>query len=243
LKKVTNFGSRGHSKLAKKRAGKKTRRLGFAVAVIAVLTVVVREIAVDYLKNLRDSINSAESQFEAQSDQNALQMQISILRQQADNAAAKAAAQDPDAEREFHGMIPLAISEVNEARMNLNAEYESVSNLLSKLPPGFKPLRDQLPTAKSTIDKTDTAAQSLLTMKTTTEAQHYANTRLALVIYVSAELPLVILGGVTVDEAKKIEDAAETLIRFCNRLVCGLVAAGAILGAYAAWLTMKEGDE
>lgn len=239
MKKITNFGSRGSRKLVKKRNNKKLARLAVIIAVIGALTVGIREIAVDYLKNLRDSIHSAESQFEDHIDQATLQVQLFILRQQADNATAKAAAKDPDSEKQFLEMIPSAISEVNERKTDLNADYESVSTLLNKLPPGFKPLRDQLPTAKSTIDRTDRAAQELLGKATSTNAEHYANTRLALALYAAADLPLIILGGVTVAEAKKIEGDCDIVIKFCNDLVYLLVAIGALLGVYAAWLRLR----
>lgn len=214
-----------------------------AIAVVFALIVGLREIAVDYLKNLHDSIHSAESQFQAESDQDALQMQIFNLRQQADNATAEAAMKDPDSEKKFKGMIPVAIAEVNERKLDMYAAYESVSTLLNKLPPGFKPLRDQLPKAKSTIDKADSAAQKLLSQPTPTNAEHYANTRLALILYITDEIPLILLGGVTVTEAKKIEDDCDIVVRFCNNLLYILVTIEACLGVYLAWFRLRTAED
>lgn len=239
MKRLTNFGSRSRAKRARKQNARKARRLAVAVAVIALVTVVVKEIVADSVKNLRESIATAETQFSNSSDQSNISLEIFNLQQQAEALTAKSVASAPAAKKDFGPLILQARAEMAQVKAGLNADFDSASKLIEKLPPGATALRDQLPQVKTIIDESDSTAQTILKADTANDAGQYADIKLAMIMYLTAELPVILVGDEALTYAKRIEASADTVLRLCNRIFYFLVALGACLAVYAAVLNAR----
>lgn len=239
MKRPTNFGSRKPAKVAEKRHGKNARRLLVVVALIAVLTVVVKQIIADSLTTLRESTRTAEARFSTQSDPSAISMQVFNLQQQAEQLKAESIASAPGTTKDFSFLILQARAETAQVKAGLNADFDSLSKLLDALPPGAKALRGELPKVKSAVDSADISAQTIMNSGSTGDAEEYARIKMAMAMYLVAELPVIVLGDATVTYAEKIESAADSVLRLCNRVFYFLVAPGVLLGLYAAVLQLK----
>src|ERR1700719_2572682 len=93
MRHLTNFGARS---MDKRRKAKVAKSLAIASAILLALTFVIKEIFKEQLRDLHDSLANAQTQFERQSDQSSLHIQILTAQQQLEAANMKLARGDPN---------------------------------------------------------------------------------------------------------------------------------------------------
>jgi|HubBroStandDraft_6_1064221.scaffolds.fasta_scaffold01770_7 hypothetical protein len=229
MKQQGTFGNRAAARRKKARTAK---RLAVTTVLILLATFVVKEILKEQLKDLRDSIVSAQNQFSSQLDQSAISVQILTTRQQLETAEIKAARSDPH--HDYALEILQATTEARQVQAQMRADFEGVSKLVDAIPgrtEQLRQLRDQL---RTSVEKADQTVNTMLDAKPKDDIDRWVGAKLAMVMALVQELPIIILGDVAQKSAQLMKETIETLIKFCNWLIYVLGILGFILGLYAA---------
>jgi hypothetical protein len=217
----------------KRNKAKVATRLAIASAVLLALTFVIKEIFKEQLRDIRDSLTTARTEFQSQSDQSSLHIQILAAQQQIELANMNLARGDPH--HDYTPETQQATAEARQAQAQLHADFDAVSRLIDSVPFGgqLRQLRDQ---ARQTIDQTDNSVNATLTgSSTSTEGPgRWVMAKTATVMALIAELPVIILGGAAKDAAERVQQWIEKLIRICNWALWVFGLSGAGLGIYSA---------
>ena len=223
----------------RKQKAKIARGLAIATAIILLLIFVVKEILKDNLQELHDSLVSAETQFRNESGQSAISMQILTVQQQIQNLKLQAEKGRTDPKHDYSALIAQDVLAVQQFQANLNADLDSASRLIDKLPAGARDLRQQRDQVHTHVESTNQQVNDTLKPNPAHDVWRLIDVKLAIVMTVLEELPVVSLGDTALTAAQRVQEAAKSLIRVCTRAlyVLGLLFLG--LGLYAAITGIK----
>jgi uncharacterized protein YlxP (DUF503 family) len=213
-----------------------TKGLAIASSVILLLIFGIKEVLKDNLKDLRDSIGSAESLFRVEEGQSTLSLQIFVAREQAELDRLKS-----DPHRDFSSMIAQASTEARQAKGDLDVNFDSVSRLIDKLPSGARDLRQLRDTVRQAVEKTDHQVDTALARKSANDNWRFAEIKMAMLFALVQEISVTLLGDAALTAAQKVESALETLVRICSRAIYILMFTLLCLGIYAA-ITGRKTD-
>jgi len=216
-----------------KQKGKIAKRLAIATAVIALLIFVVKEILKENLKELHDSLASAETQFRNESGQTTISMQILLAQQQIQNLQLQAQAGRNDPQHDYSAMIAQDTITVQQIQANVNSDFDSTSRLIDKLPSGAQDLRQLRDQTRTQLAKTDEQVKDMLKPTPAHDVWRLISVKVAMVQAVIQILPVAVLGDRALTRAQQAQEATETLIRLCSLTVYFLVFFGMALGLYA----------
>jgi hypothetical protein len=218
-----------------KQKGKVAKRLAIATAVIALLIFVVKEILKENLKELHDSLASAESQFRNENGQTAISMQILLAEQQnqIQNLQLQAQARRNDAQFDYSTLIRQDTITVQQIQANADADFDSASRLIDKMPSGAQDLRQLRDQTRTLLEKTDQQVKDILKPTPAHDVWRLIGVKLAIALAAMRGLPVAVLGDRALTRAQQVQEATEKLIRLCSRIAYLLVFLGAALGLYA----------
>ena len=223
----------------KRRKAKVAKGLAITSAILLALTFVIKEIFKEQLKDLRDSIASAQSQFQNQSDQSSLHIQILTAQQQIEAANMRLVHGDPH--HDYTPEIQLATAEARQVQAQLHADFDVVSHFIDSIPLGgqLRQLRDQL---SPSIQQADNSVNAALASKSTLGIDRWVMAKTATVMALVGELPVVVLGGVAKSVAERVQARIEKLITLCNWALWVFGLSGAGLAVYSAAKGVKMGE-
>jgi len=223
----------------RKQKAKIARGLAIATAIILLLIFVVKEILKDNLQELHDSLVSAETQFRNESGQSAISMQILTVQMQIQNLKLEAEKGRTDPQHDYSALIAQDIIAAQQFQANLNADFDSASRLINKLPAGARDLRQQRDQVHTKIEGMNQQVNDTLKPNPKHDVWRLIDVKLAIVMTILEELPVVVLGDTALTAAQQVQGAAEALIRICTRAlyVLGLLFLG--LGLYATIAGLK----
>jgi len=223
----------------RKQKAKIARGLAIATAIILLLIFVVKEILKDNLQELHDSLVSAETQFRNESGQSAISMQILTVQMQIQNLKLEAEKGRTDPQHDYSALIAQDIIAAQQFQANLNADFDSASRLSNKLPAGARDLRQQRDQVHTKIEGMNQQVNDTLEPNPKHDVWRLIDVKLAIVMTILEELPVVVLGDTALTAAQQVQGAAEALIRICTRAlyVLGLLFLG--LGLYATIAGLK----
>jgi hypothetical protein len=220
----------------KKQKAKIARAFAIASAVILLFTFAVKEILKEHLKELHDSLASAESQFRIESGQLTISAQMLLAQQQAELSKIQEEKANGrlDPNRDYSALIAQDIITAQQAVAQLNSEFDSVSRLIDAMPPGAKDLRALRDQTRMSVDKVSGDVNETLKPSPDHDVYRFARIKMAMVMALVEELPVVVLGDTALSAARRIEEASEYLIRVCTRIIYVLGFLSLALGLYAA---------
>jgi hypothetical protein len=229
MKRNTTFG--GRSTVRRKKA-KVAKGLAITSAVLLLLTFVVKEILKEQLKDFRDSIVSAQNQFRNQLDQSTVSTQILTEQQQLEAIQAQERTRN-DPNHDYTLLIQQATAEARQAQAQLNADFDGVSHLIDAIPEAQQ-LRELRSKVEASVQKANQQVDSMLQPKPKHDLWRYVEVKMAMVMALVQELPVVVLGDAAQNAARRVQEAVEKLIKICNRAIylLGFLSLG--LGLYAA---------
>lgn len=229
--------------LNRKRKAKIAKRLAVASAVILLLTFVVKETLKENLKELHDSLVSAEGQFRNEQGQSTISLQILYTQGQIDNLNLEAKGGRNHPSHDYSAQIKQDVLRAQQARAQLDADFDSVSRLIDKLPATARHLRQGRDEMRiQVVEKADQDVKDVLKPNPDHDARRLIQLKLARVVALAAELPVVVLGDAALTAAQRFEELAETLIRICSWAFYVLGFCGLALGLYAAVTGIRTED-
>lgn len=239
----------------RKQKAKISKRLAITAAIIGLLTYISKEVVNDRLKELRNSIASAEAQFRIDKGQSTLALEIIEEQEEIE----KLLTNKPKLERqEYFAMISRDAARVQEIRAHLAVELNSVSRLIDVLPwtapSEMQSMRDMV---RDGYEKHKKAADEVLSNEFEKELrdpdnstfQTYAELRLiglkmAIGFARDDEFPISIVENLALKAARQDLERADALIKYCTWITYTLALSGLTLGLYAAVLGLeKESSE
>ncbi len=226
----------------RKQKAKLTKPLAVASALLLLLIFFVKEILRDNLKDLHDSIASAESQFRTEEGQSMISLQILVAQEQAELDRLKSSPDRNGPHRDFSSLIVEDTAQAKQAEADLNANFDSVSRLIDKLPSGASDLRQVRDQARQNIDTTDQRITNALKPEADDDSYRFVKAKMALMFALTDEIGVTMLGDAALTRAQRAEAALETLIRVCSRILYVLTLTLLGLGVYAS-LTGRKKDQ
>jgi hypothetical protein len=226
--------------MARRKKARTARRLAIAVAVILFGTFVVKEILKEELRDIRDSIVSAQNKFQNQFDQSTLSLHILIAQQQLEAAEVKTARSEPHPD--YTLSIQQAIADARQAQSQLNVDFDDVSRLIDAIPfraGELRQLRDQL---RTSVQKANETVNTMLDDKPKDDTERFVGAKVAMVTALGQELPIVVLGDLAQKTAQLVQGTIERYIKVCNWTIYVLGLSGLGLGLYAAIAGIKSAE-
>jgi hypothetical protein len=219
------------------RKAKTAKILSVASLLIMLLTYLAKEILRDNLKEFHDSLVSAEAQYRTESDQSAISQQIMNLQQQIELVKLGTGGKDPH--RDFSTLIAQDIPQSMQAKTNLDASFDSVSRLIDKFPSGANDVRSLREKVRQQIQPIDNQIADMLKPSADHDVRRFVQVKLAMMLALTEQIGVVVLGDATLTAAHRVEDATEKLIRICTGVIYGLFFLGLALALYAALTGVK----
>jgi hypothetical protein len=223
----------------RKQKAKIAKGLAIASALILLVTFIVKEILKDNIKELHDSLASAETQFRNESGQSTISMQILITQQQIENLRLEAEGARNDPNHDYSALIAQDTLAAQQAQTHLDVDFDSISRLIDRLPGGARDLRQQRDQMRAQMEKIDKQVKDMLKPKPDHDVWRFVQVKSAMAMALLEDLPVIVLGDAVLTRAKRVQEAAETLIRMCARAVYVLSLLGLALGLYAAVTGIK----
>jgi len=220
---------------------KVSKRLAVASALLLLLIFVVKEILKDNLKELHDSIASAESQFRTEEGQSTISAQILVAQEQTELDRLKSSPDRNRPHRDFSSLIVEDTAQAKQAKSDLNADFDSVSRLIDKLPSGARDLRQLRDQVRQHIDTTDRRITDALKPEASDDDLYrFVKAKMALLFALTDEIGVTMLGDAALTRAQRAEAAQETIIRVCSWILYALTLTLLSLGVYAALTGTKK---
>jgi hypothetical protein len=218
---------------ANRRNEKRKRRitLNVASALILLLTYVCKEVLVGELKEVTDSLQTAQSKIDTQRSEGTISFQIMNLREQMELNQAK----DERASQDYSATILQDSLLARQALDILNVDFENVSQLVDKLAfvdvnGDLRRMRDQ---QREQVAKANKDVNEALMPSTKHDIGRMGRVKVALIEPLVYELPVVILGSSAMTTAKRVQDLIEKVRRFLTRLSYVFYVIGVGLALYA----------
>jgi len=149
----------------KRQKVKISKRLAIATIAIAALTYVFREIVREDIKELHDSLASAEAQFRNQGAQSAVSTEFLQIREEIENLELQKATGQNKSKRDYSTLIAQNILATRQAQANLNADFDSLSHLIDKFPARIRDAREFRDKLKEQIDLNEKQVNEVLQRK------------------------------------------------------------------------------
>jgi hypothetical protein len=222
----------------KKEKAKIAKRLAIASVLLIISSYIVKEVLKENLKELHDSLASAESQFRAELDQSAISLQLINVQQQIESIKLEAGSKDPH--RDFSALIAQDILQAQQAKAHLDADFDGVSRLIEKFPSAATDLRKLRDQVREQIEKVDKQIDEMLKPKPEHDLGRFVEVKMAMVFALVDEIPVAVLGDATLTAAHQVQEATERLIRICTWTIYVLFFLGAALALYAAVTGIKS---
>jgi len=224
----------------KKQKAKIAKVIAIVSAVLLVLIFLLKEILRDNLKDLHDSVAQAEAQFRSESGQAEFSVQLLLAQQQSEILRI----QEDQRHNEINADLPALIAQDTAAEQlewtNLNANFDTVSRLIDKLPSGAKDSQRLREEVRTSIRESSDLAKKTLNIKTTNDADRFVLVKGALIIALAQEIGVVLLGDAALTRAQQVQDATERLIRMCSRAFYVLGFCLLVIGLYSAVTGLKS---
>jgi uncharacterized phage infection (PIP) family protein YhgE len=157
----------------KEEKAKIAKRVAVASVLLIISSYVVREILKENLKELHDSLASAESQFRSELDQSTISLQIMNVQQQIENSRLQTGGKD--LHRDFCSLITQDIPQARQARGHLDASLDGVSRLIDKFPSGVSDLRKLLDQMRQEVEKIDQRVEDMLKPRPNSDSLPFSN--------------------------------------------------------------------
>jgi hypothetical protein len=116
--------------LTKRRKARIAKFVAVASAALVLLTLVIKEIIKDELKELHDSLANAESQFRLENGQSTIQFQLLAAQEELENAKLPADKERGKKTEDYSTLIAKDTATPRQALAHMNADFESVSRLI-----------------------------------------------------------------------------------------------------------------
>ena len=223
----------------KKEKAKLAKRLAVASVLLIISSYIVKEILKENLKELHDSLASAESQFRAELDQSIISLQVLAVQQQIESLKLETGSKDPH--RDFSALITQDIPQARQAKAHLDASFDGVSRLIDKFPSGASDLRKMREQVRQEVEKIDQQVEDMLKPRPEHDLGRFIEVKLATVSALVGEISVAVLGDATLTGAKRVQEATEKLIRVCTWTIYVLFFLGSALALYAAITGIKTG--
>jgi len=223
----------------RKQKAKIVKGLAVASALILLLIFVVKEILKENLKEVHDSLASAETQFRNENSQSAISLQILTTQQQIENLGMQSKTGHKNTRLDYSDQITQATLVAQQAQTHLNASFDSVSRLIDRLPSGERELRRLCEQTREQVKQADQQVNDMLKPRPDHDVGRFVQVELAVVMALGQELAVIILGDMALTEAQQVLEAAETLIRLCTLALAVLGCLLLVLGLYAAVAGIK----
>jgi hypothetical protein len=224
-------------------AKKKKLRTVLAVAgpLIVLATFVCKEVAVGELKDWSDSIQTARSAVGTQRNQSSISTQIMTISEEMQLYKVK----DVVASQDYSAVILQDSTVARQAVANLDADFESTSQLIDKLLfiDVYGNWRKQRDEQRKQVDEANRFVQETLAPSPKNDLGRMMIVKLAMIKPLIAELPLVFLESSAMTATKKVQDALDWIRRALTRLSYLFYVIGLALGLYATLLGGKTTQE
>lgn len=224
----------------KRQKAKIAKVVAIASAVILLLTFLFKEVVKENLKELHEALVRAESQFRTENGQSVISLQILDAQEQIENFKLQGDAGKKGANRDFSALIAQDTARAQEASAHLNSDFDSVSRLIDALPSGAKDLRQLRDETRASVDKANKQVNEMLKPKPAHDRGRFVEVKIAMVMALLQELPVVILGDAAQTAAHRVQAASEYLIGVCSRAIYFLGFLALSLGLYAAVTGIKS---
>jgi hypothetical protein len=217
----------------RKKKSKVAKRLAITSAMILLLTYAVKEVLKENLKELQGSLASAEAQYRTELDQSTISLQILAVQEQIENLKLESERGRKDPNRDFSGLIAQDTARAQQVRAHLDSSLDSVSRLIDKFPSGAQDLRKLRDQVRQNLEKTDEQITGMLKARPEHDVGRLVEVKIAMVLTLVQEVPVAVLGDVTLTAAHRVQEAAERLIRVCTWATYILFVLGLGMGLYA----------
>jgi len=233
------------AKRTRKDSVKRAKRLAVASALILLLTFIFKEVLKEHLKELQDSLQSAEALNRTETGQSALSVENLTLQQEIEELRQGAKDGLKADQRDYSEMIGRDILTGQQMRAHLGASFDSVSRLVDKLPSGAGDLRQQRDELRTEVDGVDKGAADTLKPSSRRDLSRAVEVKVTIARLTGEEIPVALLGDLALTRARSVQEAAERLYRICGWASYVLYVTGVALALYAtlSGLKIAKSDE
>jgi hypothetical protein len=224
---------RGWKTSARQQAKQKKRRtvLTVVAAAILILTFVCKEVVVNELKEVSDSLQGAQSNVNTQRNVSDISVQIMTLSEESELDKISAV----NASKDYSSIILRDSTLARQALANLNADFDSTSHLIDELLfvdvyGNWRKMRDQ---TRAAVDKTNNEVNEALVPSPSHDMGRMGIVKVAFMRPLVTEISVVILEGSALTAAQKLQDLIGMIRRFLTRLSYVFYVLGVGLGVYA----------
>jgi hypothetical protein len=235
------MSKRQKSKQSTKGKMRTSRKLAIIMACLLGLSYFFKEVAKDKLKDLQDSLQSADALFRTESGQSVISLQMITNQQQIELLELRREVAKIDLDRDCSDVIPQALAEAAQVRSHVDMDFDSASRLIDKLPNagGLLQLRE---TIRLDIQKMHQTTEGMFKPSDKHDGRRYVEIKLGMILELLQGLPVAILGDAALTNARKVQDAVQELYVFCSRAIYVLFAIEFCLGLYMTIVGFKGGE-
>jgi len=197
-----------HQKKAKLAKG-----LAIASAAICILTYILNDMLKENLKALRDSLVSAEMQFDTAIDQSTISKQILVTQQQIEALRLESIGKRNKKNFDYSNLIQQDIAQAQQVKSQMDVDFDAVSRLIDKLPSGAGKLRDLRNQLQENVKKMDAQVTDMLKPTQKHDVWRLVDVKVAMVLALVQEIPIFVLGDDALTASRRVKEAAEARIR------------------------------
>jgi len=193
---------------------KAKKRLTIISLVLLLCAFVAKEILLPSLKSRCEALASAETTYENEVDRSGIALQFVTLQQQIETDKIEALKASKETQRDYSSLIFQSTSMAQQVKMDLDSTFGDVSDLIDALPAGQRDLRQVRDKMRSGIQVVET--QIGITLKPTPQrgAARLVQVELAMSMLAVQEIPVLVLGDMTLTTMRRIRQSDETLLRW-----------------------------
>jgi len=203
----------------KKQKAALSARISVCVVILGAVIFVVKEVAKDNLKDLRESFAQAEGRFRTETSQTTIQLQNlnteeqNLARQLKEQMASGGTGGD------YSQAIVQDVAFGQQALAELNSDFDSASRLVDALPWWAFGIRRSRELTRESVNKTNEQVKKMLEPTPNHDLGRIIEVKIATITALLQIIPVSILGDTALKGDLSLQEVCEWLISICNRLI------------------------